>query len=313
LDRLGLRRIADLAKLPRAALAKRFGPSLLLRLDQVMGHAAEALSPLLPQPPRYVRLDLAEPIAEQSSLLHAIDVPLSRLVELLRTSQIGIRRLELACYLLNGETRRLAIGTALPSLEARHLRTLLAERMEEFDCGEGIEALRLSALIVDPLETRQDRLDQPERDPSALPPLIDRLDNRLGGSLAYRPTPRESHVPERAVARLPPLAQPPRRHWPRAAHRPLRLLAHPEPIAVLAPIPDDPPVQFRWRRTLHRVRAAEGPERIEPEWWLQKDAGAEPRDYYRVEDFEGRRFWLYRAGLYRADRPARWFLHGLFA
>ncbi len=93
--------------------------------------------------------------------------------------------------------------------------------------------------------------------------------------------------------------------------RPISLLPIPEPIEAIAPVPDDPPLTFRWRRIQHRVVFADGPERIGPEWW-KNEASRKPRDYYRVEDLAGRRFWLYREGLYGAAEPPRWFLHGFF-
>jgi protein ImuB len=114
----------------------------------------------------------------------------------------------------------------------------------------------------------------------------------------------------------PPLADS-KTPWPNLPARPTRLLPHPEPIEVMAPVPDDPPLSFRWRRVLHRVARAEGPERIAPEWWHPshdgKDESVETRDYYRVEDDSGGRYWLYRAGLYQTGRIPRWFLHGVFA
>ena len=100
--------------------------------------------------------------------------------------------------------------------------------------------------------------------------------------------------------------------------RPLRLLDPPERVEALAEIPDGPPVRFRWRRVLHAVRKAEGPERIAPEWWRVRDDGSHAaaltRDYFRIEDEAGRRFWLYREGLFGRETAApRWYLHGLFA
>jgi protein ImuB len=152
-----------------------------------------------------------------------------------------------------------------------------------------------------------------------LAPFVDRIGNRLGFDRIGRAVPVDSHLPERAVATVPALAPAPGRPAIRPAGpaRPIRLLRRPEPIEATAPVPDDPPILFRWRRQVHRVRRAEGPERIAFEWWRQdipdgRDATDLIRDYYRVEDEAGRRFWLYRAGLYRADQPARWYLHGFF-
>jgi len=95
------------------------------------------------------------------------------------------------------------------------------------------------------------------------------------------------------------------------AARPLLLLERPEAADVLAVVPDGPPRHFRWRGVLHQVAEAQGPERITPEWWRR--TAERTRDYYVVEDVEGRRFWLYRAGLYERDAAApQWFVHGVF-
>jgi protein ImuB len=312
LKRLGLKRIADLLVLPRAALARRFGPVLLDRLDQALGRRDETLSPLLPPPQCYVRLDFAEPVSQRIGIDRALVLLLQRLTEALRAHESGPRKLELACYRVDGETQRLLVGTARPSLDAVHLFRLFEDKLDALSPAEGFEAMRLSAGEVEHLRAQQGDLDAEDSGGQELAPLIDRLSNRLGESAVHRFETRESHVPERAVRRLPPLAESPRLHWPKASQRPIRLLPYPEPIDAVAPVPDDPPVQFRWRHVLHRVCAAEGPERIAPEWWLPGEEDAEIRDYYRVEDAEGRRYWLYRAGLYHAARAPRWYLHGLF-
>jgi len=312
LKRLGLHRIADLCALPRAALARRFGAALIDRLDQALGRRDEALSPLLPPPHCYVRLDFAEPVSQRAGIDRALVLLLQRLTDALRPHESGPRKLELACYRLDGETQRLFVGTARPSLDPAHLFRLFEEKLDTLAPEEGFEAMRLSAGEVERLRAQQGDLEATETGSQDLAPLIDRLSNRLGEAAVHRVETRESHIPERAVRRLPALAESPRLHWPKAAQRPIRLLPHPEPIEAVAPVPDDPPVQFRWRHVLHRVRAAEGPERIAPEWWLPGEEDAEIRDYYRVEDAEGRRYWLYRAGLYQADPAPRWFLHGMF-
>jgi protein ImuB len=156
------------------------------------------------------------------------------------------------------------------------------------------------------LKPGDDGANLPEGD--SLASLVDRLTARLGEGAVRRPLLRESHWPERAVELVPPFA--PGRNAKPARSRPVRLLPRPEPVETVAPVPDDPPVLFRWRRVMHRVRRADGPERIAGEWWRHSN---ELRDYYRIEDESGRRFWLYRSGLYRPDEPARWFLHGVFA
>jgi protein ImuB len=282
------------------------------RLDQALGRLDETLSPLLPPPQCYVRMDFAEPISQRADIDRALDLLLKRLTEALRPHDSGPRKLDLSCYRLDGETQRLTIGTARASLDAAHLFRLFEEKLDQLRPDDGFEAMRLSGREMERLQAQQRDFEAGGAIQHDLAPLIDRLSNRLGEDAVHRFETRESHIPERAVRRLPPLAESPRLHWPKAAQRPVRLLPHPEPIDAVAPIPDDPPVQFRWRRVLHRVRAAEGPERIAPEWWLPGEEDAEIRDYYRVEDVEGRRFWLYRAGLYQATPAPRWFLHGMF-
>jgi protein ImuB len=145
--------------------------------------------------------------------------------------------------------------------------------------------------------------------------LVDRLTNRLGAGAVWRAEARASHDPRRAVARRPPLSPAQGAGWDPLRPRPLRLFYRPEPIEAMAPVPDDPPVFFRWRGVPHRVRRAEGPERLAEEWWRRpfEEAGSgRARDYYRVEDEVGARFWLFRDGFYDAETPAKWWMHGLF-
>jgi protein ImuB len=209
------------------------------------------------------------------------------------------------------------------------LAKLLRERLETVDPGFGVEAVALTAEDVAPLGTPQGKLLAAPDPGRALAEVVDTLANRLGPGRIWRPAPRESHVPERAVCPAPPLAAAPSWMTDPSAPRPIRLLRRPEPIEATAPVPDDPPILFRWRGALHRVRAASSPERIGAEWWRRKEpnrgsaTGARAadndrpeadliRDYYRVEDTAGVRFWVFRAGL-EAQRRPRWYLHGLFA
>jgi protein ImuB len=146
-----------------------------------------------------------------------------------------------------------------------------------------------------------------------LAPLLDVLGNRLGFARLQRPGPRESHLPERAVEAHPVWSTPRPGPWPAAA-RPLRLLARPEPVEAETSREDAPPREFRRAGRLHRVARAEGPERIAAEWWRAAAPAAldgPERDYWRIEDEAGRRFWLFREAA--ASAAPRWFLHGLFA
>jgi protein ImuB len=315
LARLGLRKIGDLYPMKRAGLAQRFGPLLLTRLDQALGSAGETLSPLAPPPDRRVGMGFAEPISAPESIRHATEVLVQRLTRELGLHQLGVRALRLSAYRLDGAVSGIAIGTARASAEPRHLFHLLAERLEAIDPGPGIEFMHLAAERTESISPSQSGLldlDEAAISVADLAPLMDRLANRLGAGSLARTLPVESHVPERAQKLAPPL-EASKAEWPDLPPRPTRLLPHPEPIEVMAPIPDDPPVTFRWRHITHRVTWSEGPERIEPEWWKAEDINAETRDYYRVEDETGGRYWLYRAGLYQANRNPRWFLHGVFA
>jgi protein ImuB len=233
-----------------------------------------------------------------------------------------------------------------PVRTAGHLMALLKEKLASLDAGFGIDLVALAAGQVERHDSPQAALGvAPEERRIASPAhLIDRLVNRLGSAHVYRLTPRASHIPERAEMRSPLLyglvrkdrSAPPWLMRP-GLRRPPLLLARPEPITVMAEVPDGPPVRFTWRRVEHRITRAEGPERIAPEWWRtlechkerpeekvhEDDALGElvprpkprSRDYYRLEAETGAQYWVFRDGLYGSeadDRPPAWFLHGLF-
>lgn len=316
LMRLGLRRIGDLYALPRTALVRRCGARVMLRLDQALGRSAEPLSPLSPEKLRWSRRSFAEPIMTAECIAAAMHELLISLCRRLVEEELGIRQLTLALYRVDSKVEELAIGTALPSRDPRHLRRLIDERLPELDPGLGVEDMMLTAADVEKLAALQLGLGgkaEQELSPenvTDLAVLIDRLANRLGTGSVVRPVIRESHLPERVLSFEPALPGNAGKAGQRPAQpRPVRLLSRPEPIEAMAMVPDDPPVSFRWRRLLHRVHRADGPERIEGEWWQETIS---PRDYYRVEDEEGHRFWLYRDGSYDGRKAPRWFLHGIF-
>ena len=317
LTRLGLRRIGELYAMPRAALALRCGESVALRLDEALGQAPEPLSPLPAERRCWSRRSFAEPITAPEAIAAATRGLLDSLCRRLSEESMGARKLSLALYRVDGRIEEAAIGTALASRDARHLWRLFEERLPMLDPGLGVEDMMLTADIAETLSPAQLGLrGGMEKAGSGegmtdLAALIDRLAIRLGPQALARPVPQESHLPERAVRFAPVLGgRPAAKLWNPQKQRPVRLLARPEPIEAMALVPDDPPFFFRWRSLQHRVRRADGPERIEGEWWRKAE---EPRDYYRVEDEDGRRFWLYRAGLFQPQVLPRWFLHGVFA
>ncbi len=317
LRRLGLKTIGQVMALPRAQLARRFGQHLLLRLDQATGDLEEALPYRRPPTPFFERLAFAEPISAPEDLARtSLDI-LAKLCASLEARGSGARRFTVSFHRVDGRSFPLTLGTALASRDPKRLARLFAPRLETIDPGFGLEVVTAEADLVEPLKPRQAPIAGAEAEQAEVgaADLVDRLKARLGEEAVWRAEVKESWVPERTVEHAQPFAPRSGKHWDPARPRPLRLFPRPEPVEAMAPVPDDPPLQFRWRGRLCKVRAAEGPERIGEEWWTRPIEAVGParvRDYYRVEDEEGRRFWLFRAGLYEAGQPSRWFVHGLF-
>jgi protein ImuB len=317
LPRLGLFQVGQLLALPRVQLTRRFGAGTVLRIDQALGAAREPLAFRRPVTPWFERLAFAEPISAPDDLARAAGDIAALLCARLEAEGQGARRFELVFHRLDGRDQPVRIGLSRPGRDAGRVTRLLKPKLETVDPGFGIEVVTLWAADVEALSAAQRSLDA-EGGVSleeGLAPLVDRLVNRLGEDRVWRADPHESHVPERAVVRRAPLAPTTQAAWDPQRPRPTRLFRRPEAIAVIAKLPDDPPVRFTWRGQSHRVRLAEGPERIGQEWWRQAfdDIGpGKVRDYYRVENDAGERFWIFRAGLYGGDDAPKWWLHGLF-
>jgi protein ImuB len=322
LERLGLRRLDQLMSIPRGPFARRFGRAAMLRLDQALGREREALTFRRPPTPWFARLAFAEPISAPEDMARVAADVTAKLCTRLEAQGHGARRFEIAFHRVDGQALPLSIGLSLPGRDPVRIAKLFALRLETVDPGFGIEVVTLTAQDVEPISGRQARLDagRAATVEEGLAPLVDRLTNRLGAERVWRAAPVESHVPELAVGRARPFAGDKRaevRPWNRETPRPTRLFRRPEPVeAVMAITPDDPPSQFRWRGRVHRVRRAEGPELLGEEWWkgaIEEVRTDHVRDYYRVEDMDGGRFWLFRAGLYGdPDTPPNWWMHGVF-
>ncbi|SDE52350.1 Y-family DNA polymerase [Limimaricola pyoseonensis] len=315
LDRLGLSTIGALAEVPRLSLARRFraGPpetDPLLRLDQLSGRTPEPVdSP--DDPPRFaVQARLPEPVIDPVPHIPALA---EELCAGLSAAGFGARRVVLTLYRTDGEVAQAQAATSQPSRDPAHLVRLFGGRLDRLDPGFGFDLVTLAALVAEALPTRQRRLDGAAEAEGDLARLIDRLAARFGAHALTRPWPAPSHIPERQTLWRPALHVP-SRPYPARPDRPLRLFEPPEEIRVLYAVPEGPPAQFVWRRQRLRVARFAGPERIAPEWWRDRP-GTRLRDYYRIEDHTGRRFWLYREGLLHDGRGAepRWFLHGAFA
>jgi len=316
LPRLGLHRVGQLYGLPRAQMAKRFGLAFTQRLDQALGAAGEALVFRRPASPWFERLAFFEPISAPDDLARVAADVLALICKRLEAEGRGAKRFEVVFHRLDGKAFPVPVGLARPGRDARRLAKLVAPKLDRVDPGFGIDVITVHAFAVEALAQGQSRIDAELDATEALAPLVDRLVNRLGEGRVWRPDPVESHLPERAVARAAPLAPTAAaRPWNPDLPRPTRLFRRPEPIEVIAKLPDDPPLRFTWRGRPHRVRAAEGPERIGQEWWRGDFDDTGPgkiRDYYRVEDEAGGRFWIYRQGLYGDGDMPKWWLHGLF-
>jgi protein ImuB len=326
--RLGFKRIGEIVDQPRAPFAARFEPKFLRRLDQALGHAPEPLVPVVPPPAYHARAMFLEPILSQEHVLEAARRLLRELADALERDAVGARVLRLLLFRVVSETRfqhdsgvqSLDLGLAAPSRDPEHIARLIALRLDRLGDGLetefGFEAAAVHVLAAEPLSERQERLgmDEGSAPPEGLARLIDRLQQRLGSGAVCQLHPHQSHIPERAeriVSPSPRFLRGEGQWGEGTAPRPLLMLPRPEAAEVVALIPEGPPRQFRWRGVLHQVAEAQGPERIAPEWWHR--TAEETRDYYVVEDAAGRRFWLYRAGLYgRSAAPPQWFMHGVF-
>ena len=312
-SRFGLERIGDLLPLPRGPLARRLGMGSIRRLDEALGRLAEPIIPLTPEDVPVALRRLLEPIATAEAIEQVIRDLLDDLCGQLRERGRGARTLLLGLERVDGSEQKLAIGTVRATRDPAHLARLFHLRIERIDPGSGIETMRLAAPRTDPLgATTLDGILAGDDVPADLSMLVDQLAGRAGADALFTVGAVESDVPERATCRAEPLDTPD--GWP-AWKRPVRLLRRPEPLTnVVALLPDHPPRRFAWRGTVHAVVAGDGPERIHGEWWRRDGEVWAVRDYFRVEDEAGARFWLFRRGdgVDQATGDLSWYMHGLF-
>ncbi len=324
LRRAGLKTVGQVAARLRTELAARFGNAVVATLDHALGKAEQPISPRVPLPDYMAEHRFAEPVTSEAAIAGTLHGLAEAIMHLLEQRGEGARTLQASFFRADGAVRRLVIETARPARAPAIVERLFREKLDALadplDPGFGFDLIRLSVDRAErvPPETIGFAADRKDDDEIAL--LIDRLAARFGAQRIVSFQPNDTHIPEAAAVAAPAqYAMASKLSWEtirepgEAPRRPLHLFAKPEPIDVVAEMPEGPPVRFRWRRALHAVALAEGPERIAMEWWRHQ-AAAPTRDYFRVEDSEGRRFWLYRAGLYglETDTP-RWFVHGVFA
>jgi protein ImuB len=319
LRRLGLKTIGQIMNSPRQPFTARAGQHAMLRLDQALGRAPEALTPRRPPPQMFAQRLLVEPILTMEAVLIVTETLCGDLCTQLCEQGSGARLLHLSLFGVDNKVRMVELGLSRAESDPKIMLRLLRERLgaspEALDAEFGFDAMRLDAVEISPVILRAiDLAPKAGRDAEAEARLIDRLTARLGPARIGRPQLHLVHGPERSnqwagpgskLGRLPALPQ------DGVMRRPIRLFKRAQPVEAMAALPDDPPMRFRWRRVLHEVVQAEGPERITPDWL--RAPSARPRDYYRVEDREGRRFWLYREDYHDAGEAPRWYVHGLFA
>lgn len=309
LARIGLNRIADLIPLPRAPLAKRFGPGFILRLDQVLGLRPEPVARETDLPHFGVRMTLPEPIGLKSDVMAALSRLLDRLCQTLAHHHRGARRLRLELQRVDRETAQVEIGLARAMRDADRIGQLFTKGVEAVDAGFGIEALRVVAHVTETLPPEQLGGGRAVKHEDAMADLFSRLGNRLGFDRVLRLLPAQNKIPERSFLLAPAAYSEAERPPPRSGpDRPI-LIFPPEPVTTQSMRqPGHPPAQFRWRRMQFTTLRATGPERITPEWWCDDPAWrAGLRDYWRVETREGLRLWLF----YTPQDP-NWFAQGEF-
>jgi protein ImuB len=353
LRRAGLKTIGDVASRARREITARFGADFTFLLEQALGQGDAPISPRKPLPDYIVEKRFAEPVSTDGVIAATLSRLAQMLVAAMEKQGKGARRLEASFFRTDGAVRAIAVDTGQPVTRAAMIDRLFRERLDALsdplDPGFGFDLVRLSASRTEIVVQQQRDLDANVHDNDELAALIDRIAARIGGRRVVVHLPQDTHIPERAG-----LAAPAQHHlaaavlaaWPDRAEgepplRPLRLFERPEPIEVTAMFPDGPPARFKWRQSFHRIALVEGPERIAMEWWNRReperapepeddlarshppqgDIAVEPiegseltRDYFRAEDEDGDRYWLYREGIHKREvKTFRWFLHGLFA
>ncbi|MFY8074549.1 MAG: Y-family DNA polymerase [Sphingorhabdus lacus] len=327
LQRAGLKTVGDLAARPRAAFAARFGKDYGRTLARLLEEEDPRITPRRAAPVIQVALNFAEPVARTQDVMAGITHLAQQSAILLQERGEGGRRFEISLFRSDGHVARLAVDTGTPTRDAALLDRLFGERIDTLsdplDPGFGYDMIHMAVPRSEYLAHVQAGLESKVDVKAEKAALIDRLSVRLGPERIRHFHMGNSHIPERATFERPAQAGPPSAfrttsQMQEPQMRPFRLFDPPQPVEVTALLPDGPPRQFRWRRHVHLVHSVEGPERIAAEWW-RRPAGHEPgkggltRDYYRVEDSEGRRFWMFRHGLYGEGGDPRWYLHGLFA
>lgn len=308
LHKLGFRYIEEFMLIPKSTLRRRFGDELITRLEQALGTQPEHITSIEPIPIYQERLSCLEPISTNTGIQIALERLLSALCDRLKNEEKGLRQGVFRGYRIDGNLQSIHIGTGRASCNPSHLFKLFDLKIPEIEPALGIELFVLEATLVENSILPQEGLWLTKGGQPEIAELLDNIAAKLGPQRIHRFLPSAHHWPERAIEPTVSLDMQPQSNWPNHTLRPLHLLTQPEPIEVMVPLPDYPPALFRHRKKVYKLVKADGPERIEQEWWISNE---QPRDYYRVEDEKGARYWLFRSGYYGQGDP-KWFLHGYF-
>jgi len=281
------------------------------RLAQALGEGIESILPVQPITPYQERLPSLEPIRTATGIEIAIKRLLGNLCKRLQQEEKGLRKGTLTLYRVDGKTQQIEIGTNRASSNAEHLFKLFELKINTIKPALGIELFLLEAPVVEDLPAIQETFWKQTggSDQGMIAELLDKLAGKLGMQTIHRYLPEEHYWPERSVKLATSLEEKTLTRWRTDLPRPVHLLCHPEPIEVMVQVPDYPPAHFIYKGQLYIVRKADGPERIEQEWWIQQ---GHHRDYYCLEDESGARYWVFRLGHYNSSEP-KWFIHGFFA
>lgn len=312
LQKLGLRTIGSFIRMPRSVLRRRFGEHLLLRLNQALGNEDEPMQLLQPVEPYQERLPCMEPINTATGIEIAIRRLLEGMCKRLQQDGKGLRTGVLRCYRVDGKVEQVQIGTNRASHHVEHLFKLFELKIATIEPALGIELFVLDAPKVDDADPVQERLwgEVGGLDDTGVAELLDRIAGKINTNVIHRYLPDEHYWPERSIKKAATILEKPATAWRISRPRPTQLLARPEPVKVTSLLPDYPPMLFIYQDKVHPIKKADGPERIEREWWLEN---GERRDYYHVEDMDGKRYWIFRLGAYVAGETNQWFIHGFFA
>jgi protein ImuB len=310
LDNLGSYKLDKLIAIAPAALRRRFGTALNEQLAQILGTKASYLQYIEERHLHQERLPCLEPIRTAKGIEIAIEKLLNLLCKRLQKENLGVRKLQLRGYRIDGKLQQIRVSTSSPTLNQLHLFKLLELKICQIAPVLGIELFIIDALETETLLQQQEPIWHNSTQRIAeLAPLLDRIGIRAGKNAIRQYHPQDRHWPEKSIKAVQNMTEPVLASSAKHKRRPCILLNRPELVQVSAPVPDYPPMNFVYQGKIHRIVKADGPERIEQEWWNSEGMH---RDYYCVENEKGERYWLFRLGHYNEEVAAKWFVHGFF-